>query len=87
MGDSADEITRETIKKFSEKLDSFSELRQPWTLVLKDPLANSYIAPLCEDSSMDDRLTVEEYDRSPEEDDEFGITDLKKNAGVGETIP
>lgn len=87
MGDAADEVSRETVAKFSEKLNSYSELKEPWTLILKDPLANSYIAPICEDSSMDDRLSVEEYDRSPEEEDDFGIADLKKYAGVGETIP
>lgn len=49
------------------------------TLMLcRDPLANSFVAPLTEDPADDQRLVVEEFERSAEDDAEYGIDHLKK---------
>ena len=55
-----------------------------WTLVLRDPLANSFIAPRGDEEAEqeDPQLVVEEYQRSAEEDAEFGIDHLKQH-GTG----
>ena len=48
-----------------------------WTLILKDPLANSFIAPRGLDAEdEDDQLTIEDYTRSEEEDADYGIDHL-----------
>lgn len=43
----------------------------------RDPLANSFIAPLAEDPADDARLKSEDYERSAEDDAEYGIDHLK----------
>lgn len=70
--------------KFFENLDKYQSLEKPWTLIIRDPLANSFIAPIS-DIEQDERLTNDEYCRTPEEDDQFGITALKESKGIGET--
>lgn len=62
--------------------------RLPFTLIITDPLSNSFLGPVMEgrqsfvqeiDQSLldDDRITIEEYQRSQEEDDRFGLRDMK----------
>ena len=43
----------------------------------RDPLANSFVAPLTADPAEDPRLVVEEFERSAEDDAEYGIDHLK----------
>lgn len=43
----------------------------------RDPLANSFVAPLTADISDDTRLSVEDFDRSPSDDEEYGIDHLR----------
>lgn len=45
----------------------------------RDPLANSFVAPLTADMADDSRLSVEDFDRSPSDDEEFGIDHLRLN--------
>ncbi len=80
-----------------DKFDKFlSELKQmaggsrlPFTLIITDPLSNSFVGPITEGgqsfvqqtdrSSLDDDriLIIEEYQRSREEDDRYGLSDMK----------
>lgn len=79
-----------------DKLDKFlCELkhmaegsRLPFTLIITDPLSNSFVGPITEDGQSfvqqtdqslidDDRITIEEYRRSREEDNRFGLSDMK----------
>lgn len=46
----------------------------PFTLILDDPLNNSYIATKGDNDS---KLRVEYYTRTEEQDDEYGISDMK----------
>eukprot|EP00968_Pinguiococcus_pyrenoidosus_P017510 scaffold1744_cov252-Pinguiococcus_pyrenoidosus.AAC.11 len=70
---------RQLFLEFVDKLDKVvnGELF-PFTLTLKDALANSFIglAAGCTDPKEDVQLAAEEYVRSQEEDDDFGIADM-----------
>lgn len=77
LGDSAAPDRRQLYTQFFARLQAFANLEEPWTLVIKDPLANSFVAPLTADMANDARLSVEDYDRSPSDDEEYGIDHLK----------
>lgn len=47
------------------------------TLILDDPAGNSYVQALSDDGSLDERLTIERYDRSFEQNEELGLNDIK----------
>ncbi|GMH38203.1 hypothetical protein BSKO_06087 [Bryopsis sp. KO-2023] len=86
LGDSAEQTTRGTFADFIKKIDQCVALEFPWTLILSDPLANSFIAPIDEDFSLDERLKFEDFERSAETEEDLGITHLKVNQGVGEVV-
>ncbi|KAL3137445.1 hypothetical protein ABBQ32_006965 [Trebouxia sp. C0010 RCD-2024] len=83
LGDSASALDRSTWGAFFQKLEDCMALKQSWTLKLTDPLSNSFVAPCTENPESDPRLTVQEYERSAEEDEEYGIDHLKRYAGEG----
>jgi hypothetical protein len=79
MGDSAQDSDRKTeFKKFTEKFAAIAEGRFfPFTLQLRDPLANSYIGTLLDVDFKDDhQLSITDYDRTYDEDDELGLHDI-----------
>jgi len=46
--------------------------------VLADPLAASYVQSMADDPSQpDDQMTVEEYKRTAEEEEDLGLADMK----------
>lgn len=47
------------------------------TLILDDPAGNSYVQTLTDDGSLDDRLKIERYERSFEQNEELGLNDIK----------
>lgn len=47
------------------------------TLILDDPAGNSYVQALTDDGSLDERLKIERYDRSFEQNEELGLNDMK----------
>ena len=49
----------------------------------RDPLANSFVSSITEDPLDDVRLESMTVDRTPEEDEEFGIAHLKLHSDVG----
>ena len=67
-------------KSFGEALDALCEVREPWTLILDDPLANIYIQNpndhLPPPGNEDPQVTKEEYVRSFEQDEDLGIHDM-----------
>lgn len=93
IGDSAQQLSRETWRVFFERMQAAIDGRTAWTLVLRDPLANSFIAPCDEDAATDPpppdpRLAVQSYERSVEEDEEYGIDHLKRhNTGINGNAP
>ena len=84
IGDSADQLTRGMWKDFFERMDQAIEGNIKWTLILSDPLDNSFIAPrsIAETDSEDPNLKVEQFTRTAEEDAEFGIDHLREH-GTG----
>ncbi|KAL1359424.1 hypothetical protein HN51_004737 [Arachis hypogaea] len=80
FGDSLDENRKSKWLDFKEKLDKLLSLEKPWTLILDDALANSFIAPATDDLKDDNQLTFEEYERSWEQNEELGLNDMDTSA-------
>uniref|UniRef100_A0A2K1R651 ZPR1 jelly-roll domain-containing protein n=1 Tax=Populus trichocarpa TaxID=3694 RepID=A0A2K1R651_POPTR len=51
-------------------------VEEPWTLILDDALANSFIAPATDNIKDDHQLSYEEYERSWEQNEELGLNDI-----------
>lgn len=63
-------------RTFLKELESLNEGNTKFTLILDDPLSNCYIySQLYPDA--DPQITVEEYERSHEQNDYLGINDMK----------
>lgn len=91
LGDAAAPAGAAAWKTFFDQLDACARLDMPWTLRLDDPLANTFVsgvpgADLGEGTAPppDPRLACEDYDRSPEEDEEYGIDHLRAHAAENE---
>ena len=84
LGDSADQLTRSLWRDFFEKMEQAIQGETKWTLILTDPLDNSFIAPRngADSESEDAQLVAEYFTRSTEEDAEFGIDHLREH-GTG----
>ncbi|KAI4107621.1 MAG: hypothetical protein LQ339_002527 [Xanthoria mediterranea] len=81
-GDSMTEPKRQAWTRFFDKLDMAIKGELQYTILLEDPLANSYVqnpwAP-----EPDERLREEEYKRSQEVEDDLGLSDMKTQMGEG----
>lgn len=82
LGDAATEGGAAAWQKFFAGLKDCSTLVHPWTLILADPMANSFVSGVDGDvdPAQDAALVIEDYDRSPEEDAEYGIDHLLEHA-------
>eukprot|EP00276_Gloeochaete_wittrockiana_P009668 CAMPEP_0184645746 /NCGR_PEP_ID=MMETSP0308-20130426/2324_1 /TAXON_ID=38269 /ORGANISM="Gloeochaete witrockiana, Strain SAG 46.84" /LENGTH=437 /DNA_ID=CAMNT_0027075097 /DNA_START=326 /DNA_END=1639 /DNA_ORIENTATION=+ len=76
IGDSADSGDRERFREFIQKLSAFISGSQPFTLILDDAVANSYIQNLCAPDP-DPNLEVVEYERTWQQNEELGLNDIK----------
>ncbi|XP_059451141.1 uncharacterized protein LOC132181936 [Corylus avellana] len=76
LGDSLDDCKRTKWQEFKARLNKLLSLEEPWTLILDDALANSFVAPVTEDIKDDDQMTFEEYERSWEQNEELGLNDI-----------
>ncbi|KAJ4868123.1 ZPR1 zinc-finger domain protein [Raphanus sativus] len=76
FGDSLDESKKNKWREFGSRLTKLLSLEQPWTLILDDELANSFISPLTDDIKDDHQLTYEEFERSWEQNEELGLNDI-----------
>ncbi|KAK8833766.1 nucleolar zinc-finger protein [Tritrichomonas musculus] len=56
-----------------QTLEDFSNNEEPFTIIIDDPLANSYI----EEIKRNDKIIIENYDRSADDNDYLGINDMK----------
>jgi len=72
-GDSANS---EKLKEIGEKIDAFASGELNFTLILDDPVSNSYIQDIYA-PEVDPCLTVEEYERTHEQNEELGLNDMK----------
>ncbi|KAE9455601.1 hypothetical protein C3L33_12491, partial [Rhododendron williamsianum] len=76
FGDSLDDNKKNRWQDFSTRLNKLLSLEEPWTLILDDALANSFVAPATDDIQDDHQLTFEEYERSWEQNEELGLNDI-----------
>ena len=63
-------------KEFFARLDRAIKAEFPFQVILSDPLANSYIQTFNAPES-DPQLTIEEYERSAEDNEELGLDDMR----------
>ncbi len=76
VGDSGERSAKENFAYFLGRLEAFATGKEAFTLVVDDPVANSYVQNLCAPEP-DAQLSVEDYERSAEQDDELGLHDMK----------
>ncbi|KAL8694811.1 MAG: hypothetical protein Q9218_000570 [Villophora microphyllina] len=81
-GDSMPEEKKRGWNQFFEVIDKAIKGKMEYTILLEDPLANSYVQSL-EAPQQDPRLREEEYTRTEEEEDELGISDMRTRMGEG----
>lgn len=62
-------------EKFLIKLKQVKTADNPFTLILDDPLANSYLQNLYAPDP-DPNMTIEIYDRTYEQNEDFGLNDM-----------
>lgn len=75
-GDSATQERRRKLQEFKEKLDEVVAGKLQVTIVLDDPAGNSYLQNIYAPEP-DPEMTIEEYERTPEQNDELGVTQMK----------
>ncbi|KAM7500362.1 hypothetical protein LguiA_024776 [Lonicera macranthoides] len=76
FGDSLDDNKRHKWQDFSTRLKKLLNVEEPWTLILDDALANSFVAPATDDIKDDHQLRFEEYERTWEQNEELGLNDM-----------
>jgi zinc finger protein len=78
-GDGMVSNDKEKWEAFFDRIDeAISGHFFPFTLVLKDPIASSYVQSLAEvDGELDDRLKIEDYERTEEEKEDLGLNDMR----------
>lgn len=75
-GDSSQGEEKKSFEKFLGDLKSVIAVEKPFTVILDDPLANSYIQSLYAPDP-DPNMTSELYDRTWEQNEELGLNDMK----------
>lgn len=77
-GDSLAAQDKQTWTGFFDGLDAAIKGEREFTIILMDPLASSYVQSMADNPSEPDaQMTVEEYDRTEEEEEELGLSDMK----------
>lgn len=74
--DSIDTTTKTRWDAFFAQLDSAIGGNSAFTIVLEDPLASSYVQSFAAPEP-DAQMTVEEYQRTEEEEEDLGLRDIK----------
>lgn len=74
--DSSDIESRTKFETFLKNLKEVKSAERPFTIVLDDPLANSYLQNLYAPDP-DPNMTTEEYARSWDQNEELGLNDMK----------
>lgn len=75
-GDSLAKDAKANWKKFFDGIDSAVRGERKFTVILTDPMASSYVQNLCAPND-DPQLQSEEYDRTVEEEEDLGLSDMK----------
>jgi len=75
MGDSADKEFTSRFDGFIEKLEKYQQGQEKFTLIMDDPLSNSWLSNPHHPRA-DPKVVEEEYERTAEQDIELGINFL-----------
>ncbi|KAI9461442.1 zf-ZPR1-domain-containing protein [Boletus coccyginus] len=67
---------REKFQKFLGDLNAIKQVKREFTLILDDPMANSYVQNIYAPDP-DPNMTIETYERSWEQNEELGLNDMK----------
>lgn len=76
-GDSLASDQKEQWDKFFESLDAAIAGQKPFSVILTDPFASSFVQPLVDPPAPDPKIQREQYDRTDEEEEELGLKDMK----------
>ncbi|KAI1260738.1 ZPR1 zinc-finger domain-containing protein [Xylariaceae sp. FL1019] len=76
-GDSLASQERENWRQFFDGLDSAINGEKPFTVILTDPLASSYVQKAVDPDQDDPQMTFEDYTRTEEEEEDLGLKDMK----------
>lgn len=76
FGDSTEDWNKGKWANFKLRLKKLLDIEEPWTLILDDGLARSFISPTADAIEDDRQLCFEEYQRSWEQDEELGLNDI-----------
>ena len=85
-GDSMESNKKQAWDTFFAKMDQAITGDIPFTILMEDPLANSYVQNL-HTPDADPKIKIEEYKRTVEEEEELGLADMRtKMASNGEYV-
>lgn len=76
-GDSLASEQKGQWESFFAGVDAAIAGEKPFTVLLTDPFASSFIQPLVDPPAPDPKITKETYDRTDEEEEELGLKDMK----------
>ncbi|XP_047332386.1 zinc finger protein ZPR1 homolog [Impatiens glandulifera] len=76
FGDSLDGNRKTRWQDFRDRLNRLLSIEEPWTLIIDDALANSFVAPATDDINDDKQLKFEEYERSWDQNEDLGLNDM-----------
>lgn len=76
-GDSMGATEKTQWTEFFDGLDSAIKGEKPFTVILADPFASSFVQPLVDPPAPDPKIKREKYDRTDEEEEELGLKDMK----------
>ncbi|CAL5366826.1 unnamed protein product [Camellia sinensis] len=76
FGDSLDDSKKSKWLDFRARLNKLLSVEDPWTLIIDDALANSFVTPATDDVKDDHRYHLQEYERSWEQNEELGLNDI-----------
>lgn len=82
-GDSLPSEAKENWTKFFDGINEAIKGERKFTIVLRDPLASSYVQNLCSPDA-DPQIEAEDYERTAEEEEDLGLTDMKTEGYVDE---
>lgn len=75
-GDSMDSATKNKWTTFFDQLSAAINGESKFKIILEDPLASSYVQSFTAPDP-DPQITLEEYERTAEEEEELGLADMK----------
>lgn len=82
-GDSLESGARGKWKEFFDGIGEAIKGERKFTVVLKDPLASSYVQNLCFPAA-DPQIETEDYERTAEEEEDLGLSDMNTEGYVDE---